>query len=241
MFIIINQLTYWCCWKAPTVPCYDICNPELLDRTCPAAPQPNSRKTAVSWFIWSRQSHNKLGSKNGDLRFGIATFEAAIFSPAGILSDDALKKLASVVSPIENLIGLEHALGGGWAWFTYGDELLVEIKTQTLPFKSIPKQKQKRAAKRSRVDVDDGESLAKWMRVAVAPTPVRPNFHHNTNLLALFNTNLLILIPARLLIPRPMSVVFGKPCFFTLGKVVYPCHCWSCQKCRRQHPVILYP
>jgi len=69
-----------------------------------------------------------------------------------------------VASPIENLIGLEHALGRGWAWFgTYSDELLAEIKT--LPFNSLPKHKQKRAAKWSRVDVADEESLAKQTHV----------------------------------------------------------------------------
>lgn len=103
-------------------------------------------------------------------------FEDAIFSPAGILSDDALEKLASVASPIENLIGLERAIGGGWAWFgTYGDKLLAEIKT--LPFNSMPKQKQKRVAKRSTVDVADGERAAKRTHVSVAPTPVRPTTH----------------------------------------------------------------
>ena len=87
-------------------------------------------------------------------------FEDAIFSPTGILSDDAIDKLLSMVSPIENLIGLECALDGGWAWFgTYGDELLNEIKS--LPLKSMGlKLKQKRVAKQrlAMVDVADGES-----------------------------------------------------------------------------------
>ena len=104
-------------------------------------------------------------------------FEDAIFSPVGILSDDALEKLASVASPIKNLIGLERAIGGGWAWFgTYGDELLAEIKT--LLFNSMPKQKQKRVAKRSTVDVADEERAAKRTHVAVAPTPVRRMTSH---------------------------------------------------------------
>lgn len=104
----------------------------------PYAPSSTSAKFSENGKIWNRD------------------FDDAIFSPAGILSDGALEKLASVASPIENLIGLERVIGG-WAWFgTYGDELLAEIKT--LPFKSIPKQKQKRVAKRSMVDEADGES-----------------------------------------------------------------------------------
>ena len=75
--------------------------------------------------------------------------------------------------------GFECALGGGWAWFgTYGDELLQEIKT--IPFKSMgPKPKQKRAAKRTVVDVATEESAAKRTPVdggatpAPALTPVR--------------------------------------------------------------------
>ena len=103
-------------------------------------------------------------------------FEDAIFSPAGILSDDAVDRLSSVASPIENLISLERALGGGWAWFgTYGDELLEKIKT--LPFKSMgPKPKQKRAAKRVAVDVANEESVAKRTRVdaGAIPAPATP-------------------------------------------------------------------
>ena len=76
----------------------------------------------------------------------------------GILSDDAVDKLSSVA---RNLISLERALGGGWAWFgTYGDELLETIKS--LPFKSMgPKPKQKRAAKRMAVNVTNEESVSK--------------------------------------------------------------------------------
>ena len=84
-----------------------------------------------------------------------------IFGAAGILSDDAIDKLSSVASPIENLISLECALGRGWAWFgTYGDEFLAEIKA--LPFKSMgPKQKQKRVEKQSAMNVADKEGIVK--------------------------------------------------------------------------------
>ncbi|EDR07545.1 uncharacterized protein LACBIDRAFT_298548 [Laccaria bicolor S238N-H82] len=153
--------------EAPTVPCCDVCNPELLNHTHPAPPQPNSWKTAASYEAINPTTKSSLTEWH--TKIWNRDFDDAIFSPAGILSDGALKKLASMASPIENLIGLESVIGG-WAWFgTYGDELLAEIKT--LPFKSIPNQKQKRVAKWSMVDEADGESLAKRMCVSAAPTP----------------------------------------------------------------------
>ena len=171
--------------KAPTVPCCDICNPELLNLTRPAAPRQISRKTAVTYEAVNPATQSSL--KQWRTSIWNRDFEDAIFSPAGILSDDAVDKLSSVVSPIENLISLERALGGGWAWFgTYGDELLEKIKT--LPFKSMgPKPKQKRATKRMAADVANEESVAKRTRVdagaipAPAPTPVRSRVRPSTS------------------------------------------------------------
>ncbi|KAF8172287.1 P-loop containing nucleoside triphosphate hydrolase protein [Pholiota molesta] len=162
---------------APTVPCCDICNPELLNLTRPAAPQPTARKSTVLYEAVNPATKSSL--EEWRTRIWNRDFQDAIFSPVGILSDAAIEKLSSVASPIENLISLERALGGGWAWFgTYGDELLTEIKS--LPFKSMgPKPKQKRGAKRTVVDVADEESVSKRTRVdidatlAPAPTPVR--------------------------------------------------------------------
>jgi hypothetical protein len=155
--------------KVTTVPCCDICNPELLNLTRPAAPRPNSRKKTVPYEAVNPEI--KLSLKQWRTDIWSRDFEDAIFSAAGILSDVAIDKLSSVVSPIENLISLERALGGGWAWFgTYGDELLDYIKT--LPFKSMgPKPKQKRAVKRKAVDVTNEESVAKRTRFDTAPAP----------------------------------------------------------------------
>ena len=154
--------------KVTTVPCCDICNPELLNLTRPAAPRPNSRKKAVAYEAVNPAT--QLSLKQWRTSIWNRDFEDAIFSPAGILSDDAVDKLSSVVSLIENLISLERALGGGWAWFgTYGDELLDQIKT--LPFKSMgPKPKQKRAMKRT-ADVTNEDSVAKRTRIDATPAP----------------------------------------------------------------------
>ena len=152
-----------------------------MNLTCPATPQLNSRKIAVSYE--SVNPATQLSIKEWHTKVWNCDFEDAIFSPTGILSDDAIDKLLSIVSHIENLIELECALGGGWAWFgTYGDELLNEIKS--LPLKSMgPKPKQKRVAKQrlAMVDVADGEShsvdcVAKRKCIdkpTLVPTPVR--------------------------------------------------------------------
>ena len=158
--------------QVPTVPCCDICNPELLNLTRPAAPRPNSRKKAVAYEAVNPAMQTSL--KQWRTNIWSRDFEDAIFSPAGILSDDAVDKLSSVASPIENLISLERALGGGWAWFgTYGDELLVQIKT--VPFKSMgPKPKQKRGAKRKAditSELDDGVAKRTCIDTNATPTP----------------------------------------------------------------------
>jgi hypothetical protein len=143
----------------------------------PAPPLPNSQKMAASYEAVNPTT--KLSLEVWCTKIWNCDFKDAIFSPVGILSDGALEKLASMVSPIQNLIGLECLLGGGWVWFgTYGDKLLAEIKT--LPFNSMHKQKQKRVTKWSKVDVADEESLTKQMCVSVAPTPVRPTMSHSS-------------------------------------------------------------
>ena len=46
---------------------------------------------------------------------GIET-SGEIFSAAGLFSDDAVDKLSSGVSPIDNLLSLERAIGMGMVW-----------------------------------------------------------------------------------------------------------------------------
>ncbi|KAF9477172.1 P-loop containing nucleoside triphosphate hydrolase protein, partial [Pholiota conissans] len=154
----------------PTAPCCDICNPELLNLTRPAALPPSTRKSNVLYEAVDPATKSSLEEWRG--KIWNRDFDDAIFSPAGILSDGAIERLSSVANAIDNLISLERALGGGWAWFgTYGDELLTEIKR--LPFRSMgPKSKQKRGAKRAVVGAaDEEESAAKRTRVSEGATP----------------------------------------------------------------------
>ncbi|KAF4622415.1 hypothetical protein D9613_009124 [Agrocybe pediades] len=163
----------------PTVPCCDICDPSLLDRTRPSAPEPVPRKVAV-----------KTGEVNVKVKIALQKwrreiwkrdFEDALFGPSVIIKDETLTTLASV-GPIERLNELEKATGGDWPWFgKYGDELLDTMKQ--LDIAPVQAKPQRRTEKRPLAGVDgnevhveeEGGSLRKKRATTQSTTPVIPN------------------------------------------------------------------
>ena len=78
----------------PTVPCCDLCDPTLLDRTCPAPSTSQPKITGV-----------KTGKVNPTVRSALQRwrsqilkrdFEDAVFGSSGFLSDERVENLSSV-------------------------------------------------------------------------------------------------------------------------------------------------
>ncbi|CAA7263222.1 unnamed protein product [Cyclocybe aegerita] len=115
----------------PSVPCCDICCPELLNRTRPGKRPKNTRAkvvkrgepcqlvidTVVAW-------RSKIKARD---------FKDALFASDGLVSDEVVDLLANV-GPIQCPEQLSAAVSGQWGWEeTYGDELLQELLKLDIP------------------------------------------------------------------------------------------------------------
>ena len=139
---------------ALSVPCCDICCPDLLDLTRPGPPVSIQKASAL-----------KLGIPNSEVIQSVhewrrkiwnRDFPNALFGPSGILCDESVNSLASV-GPILSLIQLEKVVGESWPWFgKYGDELLEELEKMSIP-PLQPKPKQPRGRKKALDEQDKVE------------------------------------------------------------------------------------
>ncbi|KAJ7195049.1 P-loop containing nucleoside triphosphate hydrolase protein [Mycena pura] len=115
----------------PTVPCCDICCPELLDQTRPGKP-----------LAVPRQSSVKRGEVNRDLQLVLHNwrisikkrdFPGAFYSAAAIMRDETIALLASV-GPLGSQAHLAKVLAGQWTWWDkYGAELYTCLAAQVIP------------------------------------------------------------------------------------------------------------
>ena len=130
----------------PSVPCCDICNPELLNRTRPARLEPVKRKAQIKFGLANTNVEDALHEWRK--RVWTQDFKNSMFGPTGILTNETLTALSSV-GPILSLKQLESIVGENWPWFgKYGDNLLTELISLNIP-PMIPKPPQSRRTKRS--------------------------------------------------------------------------------------------
>ncbi|KAJ7038353.1 P-loop containing nucleoside triphosphate hydrolase protein [Mycena alexandri] len=135
----------------PVVPCCDICDPQLLDKTRPGKPPVVARQSAV-----------KRGEINTDVRTALHQWRGTIPLPCTRrLRFCATRPWHSFpsVGPIDSRDHLETILAGQWAWCgDYGEELYGCIAELAIP-PMVPLPPKKRA-KRTVVEVaaegDDG-------------------------------------------------------------------------------------
>ncbi|KAJ7704750.1 P-loop containing nucleoside triphosphate hydrolase protein [Mycena metata] len=105
----------------PTVPCCDICCPELLDKTRPGKPPVVARQSAV-----------KRGEVNTDVQSALHQWRVKIkardyptplYTVSAIMRDETITLLSSV-GPIDSRENLQTILAGQWTWWgDYGEEL----------------------------------------------------------------------------------------------------------------------
>ncbi|EDR09889.1 uncharacterized protein LACBIDRAFT_325779 [Laccaria bicolor S238N-H82] len=129
-----------------TVPCCDLCDPTLLDRTrlAPSTIQPKA--AALKMGIVNETVRSALQQWRSEILK--RDFKDALFAPSGILSDERIDNLSSVGS-IGRLNELERVVGADWPWFgQYGDALLEELLKLDIP-PMQPKQQQKKPEKRT--------------------------------------------------------------------------------------------
>ncbi|EFI28041.1 ATP-dependent DNA helicase RecQ [Coprinopsis cinerea okayama7 len=128
----------------PTVPCCDICCPQLLDRTRPAPPATSERAKAIKGGVPNVDVMCKLN----DWRVSVFRRDfagKAMFTASGVLSDSLVETLASV-GPITTEKRLKEVVGRSWLLYPkYHAELLMTLLAMDMPpmVPKPPKEKSK--------------------------------------------------------------------------------------------------
>ncbi|KAJ6617238.1 P-loop containing nucleoside triphosphate hydrolase protein [Mycena sp. CBHHK59/15] len=130
----------------PTVPCCDICCPELLDQTRPGKPPVVPRQSAV-----------KRGEINKDVQLALHQWRVGIkardyptplHSASSIMRNETIALLSSV-GPIPSRAHLQTILAEQWTWWEdYGEELYACLAAQAIPPMIPLPSKNKRGTKR---------------------------------------------------------------------------------------------
>jgi len=113
-------------WLGPTVPCCDVCDPSLLDRTRPGSRTGDGAKPGrVKFGVLQLPVLEKLHAWR--CRVKARDFGGSLFSADALLSDPLIDLLASV-GPVPTRERLSVILGGQWGWeMTYGNELFAAM------------------------------------------------------------------------------------------------------------------
>ncbi|EDQ98673.1 uncharacterized protein LACBIDRAFT_298348 [Laccaria bicolor S238N-H82] len=115
----------------PTMPCCDLCDPSLLNRTRPGPPPLKARQTATKQGEPAQYVQHELHKWRTQVYE--RDFTHAMFGPSAIMKDGTITMLSSV-GPISSICQLEKILAGQWQWYaTYGAELLAFLNTLEMP------------------------------------------------------------------------------------------------------------
>jgi hypothetical protein len=147
----------------PTVPCCDICCPQLLDLTRPGKPPVVPRQSAV-----------KRGEVNADVQAVLHKWRLAIkardfptplFNASAIMRDETVGLLASV-GPLMSQDHLAKVLAGQWTWWDrYGEELYACLAAESIPpMRELPKKSRAKRPRSEREGEVDGGSTSKRQR-----------------------------------------------------------------------------
>ncbi|KII85582.1 hypothetical protein PLICRDRAFT_178633 [Plicaturopsis crispa FD-325 SS-3] len=117
--------------KLRIVPCCDLCDPKLLDRTRPGIPPTPMRQTRLKKGMPCAMVQSALHA----WRMSVCRrdFAHALFSGPSILKDETLDLLSSV-GPFDSRAKLQKVLGQQWDWEAkYGDELFEVLVKIDIP------------------------------------------------------------------------------------------------------------
>ncbi|KZP08016.1 P-loop containing nucleoside triphosphate hydrolase protein [Athelia psychrophila] len=116
---------------SPTVPCCDLCCPELLDKTRPGVVPPVQRQAKITRGQPYMPAQIRLNAWRMDVRK--RDFPRSMFDASGILKDESLELLSSV-GPFPTRKRLSDVLAGQWKWEErYGDEVFELLTVMDIP------------------------------------------------------------------------------------------------------------
>ncbi|KAJ7476583.1 P-loop containing nucleoside triphosphate hydrolase protein [Mycena latifolia] len=141
----------------PTVPCCDICCPELLDLARPGKPPPALLQSAVKRGEVDTEVQIQLNQWRTEIK--TRDFPGPMYAPSMILKDETVALLASV-RPITSQNHLRRTLSDQWLWIDkYGDSLYRYMSTLSIPpMRPLPKKT--RAAKHPQPQLEESETTA---------------------------------------------------------------------------------
>ncbi|KAJ7443700.1 P-loop containing nucleoside triphosphate hydrolase protein [Mycena latifolia] len=141
----------------PTVPCCDICCPELLDLARPGKPPPALRQSAVKRGEVDTEVQIQLNQWRTEIK--TRDFPGPMYAPSMILKDETVALLASV-GPLTSQNHLRRTLSDQWLWIDkYGDSLYRYMSTLSIPpMRPLPKKT--RAAKHPQPQLEESETTA---------------------------------------------------------------------------------
>ncbi|KAJ7211875.1 P-loop containing nucleoside triphosphate hydrolase protein [Mycena rebaudengoi] len=163
----------------PTVPCCDICSPQLLDLTRPGRPPTVPRQSAVKRGEVNEAVQAVL--HNWRLAIKARDYPTPLFNASAIMRDETIALLASV-GPLNSQDHLAKVLAGQWTWWDkYGGELYACLAAESIPpMKELPKKPRAKRAPEREPEVEGG-STSKRQRgnepsIAIStPTPAGPS------------------------------------------------------------------
>ncbi|KAL0959483.1 hypothetical protein HGRIS_011198 [Hohenbuehelia grisea] len=122
---------------SPSIPCCDVCDPGLLEKTRPAPPASKGRQSNVRRGLPAPRAQDALDEWRRKIHR--RDFAGALFAPDGILPDATIDLLSSV-GQIASRAKLDRVLAARWCWLSrYGNELLEMLCEMDIPFIPRPK------------------------------------------------------------------------------------------------------
>lgn len=157
---------------APTVPCCDICDPSLFDKT-----RPNSNVNT------SREKVTRKGLPDVDLQDKLRRWRETIFerdlagsplAPSAVM-DEEIIELISSLGPLSKE-KLSSVLQPKWIWWdTYGEELQKLLATLKITFRPLSIKKRTKKTGTEEPDAQTEVYAVTWNAVDIAP--VMPVVH----------------------------------------------------------------
>ncbi|KAJ3479948.1 hypothetical protein NLI96_g8696 [Meripilus lineatus] len=125
--------------RPSNVPCCDICDPKLFDRTRPSAMK-NKKEKNIKYGQPVREVEQRLRKWRQDVYD--RDHPTAIFHHGSILEDDLITALSSV-GPMTQVL-MKRLLSSKWLWWKrYGDELFTLLSSLEIPFVPRPSKSSK--------------------------------------------------------------------------------------------------
>lgn len=119
----------------PSVPCCDVCNRALLDRTRPGV----KKSTAGRRVAYEKEKCGALEDAIDEWRDAVLERDVPdpFFTPSYILPDEAVTKLSTLQLPLSRL-NVSNFLAPQWIWWTkYGEELMDMMLAVKIPERMV--------------------------------------------------------------------------------------------------------